>query len=585
VPLAFSVVVFLACAPIVAYLADWCGLRIEPFVVLPAAALAAGVTFVCLRRAADRWVRTCPAGDVPSSETATFLVIVSVLLAWLLWLARPSLLPPGSGPDLTHHLALVDYIEVHWRLPHDPQLAAVLGEMVNYTPGAHLLGALAGAWTRTDGLHAIYTVVALTVGLKAGVIFLIARRMMPSNLPDTPLALSAVLLLLQPRDYFIGSFAEASYLAQVVSELFAMAMWLGVILWMEHPSLRHSLLIAACGAATFLAWPVALGPVLVLAVAAMACRLDFTIARRLSLLGAAIAPVAAVALLHSAGRTGAAAIVSGAGYVAYPRVDLFGSGFLAAAAIGAVTAAFDRRSRTVAVLLGATAVQSAALLIVARRAGAARPYMALKMVYFAIYPMAVAAAVALAGLLAVMQAGIGRLHATLRNLLRSGASRGSSARPTARAFSGSDASPSSLSLLSIMAWTIVAALGLSAVRSMIRAPRPRPAVSQSLFLAGDWARTHLPPECVDYVVSNVYSAYWLHIAVLRNARAAPRSVDDDTYQPEQQRIRWIEPDGLPYAVAEDFDQLPKDLRTNVDVVVRFGPAAIIKRRGRAACAG
>jgi hypothetical protein len=261
-------------------------------------------------------------------------------------------------------------------------------------------------------------------------------------------------------------------------------------------------------------------------------------------------------------------------------VDLFGWGFLVAAASGLVLGVFEPRSRTVTLLFAAIALQSAALFILARRAGADRPYMALKMVYLAIYPMAVAGSIAFAGLLPLVNAfmpasaatpGRGHVHP------RRGVSVSSrwGLAPVANKIDR---------ITSLGAAAIVLALTVSAVRSAIHLPRPKPAVSQPLFLAADWARRHLKPECVDYVVNNVYSAYWLHIAMLRNARAAPRSVDDDTYQPEQGRVRWIQPDGLPYAIAEDFGQLPRDLRTNVDVVARFGSAAVVKRRGRAACA-
>ena len=109
-------------------------------------------------------------------------------------------------------------------------------------------------------------------------------------------------------------------------------------------------------------------------------------------------------------------------------------------------------------------------------------------------------------------------------------------------------------------------------------------VSEPLFEAGVWARTNLRPECVDYVVDDPYTAYWLHIAVLRNARAAPRSTDDDTYVTEKEQVRWVQPQGLPYAIVSDFDGLPRDIRQNVDIVKRFGRAAVIKRRGPASCA-
>ena len=51
-----------------------------------------------------------------------------------------------------------------------------------------------------------------------------------------------------------------------------------------------------------------------------------------------------------------------------------------------------------------------------------------------------------------------------------------------------------------------------------------------------------------------YSAYWLHLAVLGNARQRPRSIENDTYEPRRAVIRWIEPGGLPYAIVEDFSR-------------------------------
>src|SRR5262245_14060572 len=142
---------------IAAYAIDRIGLTIAPLAVLVAALATASAVFVRLR----------PSPHADRAETLALGAIAASVLAYLLWLARPSLLPVGSGPDLTHHLVLVDYIERHWRLVHDPALGAVMGEMADYTPGVHLLAALAGAWARTDGLHAMYSIVAVSVALKA----------------------------------------------------------------------------------------------------------------------------------------------------------------------------------------------------------------------------------------------------------------------------------------------------------------------------------------------------------------------------------------------------------------------------------
>jgi nucleoside-diphosphate-sugar epimerase len=59
----------------------------------------------------------------------------------VLALARPSLLPPGGGPDLTHHLQLVDYIERHWQLPDAPAQAGELRySIANISAARRVLG-------------------------------------------------------------------------------------------------------------------------------------------------------------------------------------------------------------------------------------------------------------------------------------------------------------------------------------------------------------------------------------------------------------------------------------------------------------
>src|SRR5262245_26229213 len=196
------------------YFFDRIGLTIQPAFVV--------IAILMVRR---DFVRLRPFPPSDRSETITFAAIAASVLAYLLWLARPSLLPLGSGPDLTHHLVLIDYIERHWRLVHDPALGAVMGEMADYTPGLHLLAATAGSVTFSDGLHAIYPIVALSVAVKAALVFAIAMRILPRNASRLPLAVAATLMLFAPREYFLRSFTEHAFLSQVVSELFAVAMW------------------------------------------------------------------------------------------------------------------------------------------------------------------------------------------------------------------------------------------------------------------------------------------------------------------------------------------------------------------------
>ena len=115
------------------------------------------------------------------------------------------------------------------------------------------------------------------------------------------------------------------------------------------------------------------------------------------------------------------------------------------------------------------------------------------------------------------------------------------------------------------------------------APRPRPIVTQPALEAAEWARARMPPACIDYLVVDGYTAYWLHLAVFGEPRASGRAMDEDTFDAKKGLVRWILPNGLPLAVADDFDALPRDIRDNVDVLARFGPAAVVKRRGPSAC--
>ena len=132
---AASALAFLAASVVFAYLADSIGLTILPPAILALAIAAAAATGYAIRRQVSR----------ATPSLAAFVACVLGTFGWLLWRARPDFLPTGSGPDLAHHLSLLEYIERHWRLPHDPALGAVMGEMVDYTPGLHLVAALAGA--------------------------------------------------------------------------------------------------------------------------------------------------------------------------------------------------------------------------------------------------------------------------------------------------------------------------------------------------------------------------------------------------------------------------------------------------------
>jgi hypothetical protein len=543
--LAASALSLLASAIVVAYLADRSGRTIAPFAILPLSVAAAGTMTIWLRGGA-RWQR---------GEIAAFAAIVAAVLAWLLKLAWPALLPVGRGADVTHHLLLIDYIERHWRLVHEARVEAYLGEMVHYTPGSHLLAALAGAWTGTDGLHAVYPVVAFSVALKAGFVFLIALRLMPRDVPRIPLAVTSILLLFWPRGYFIGSFERSSFFAQVVAELFAVGMWWALVVWDEQPSKSSMGFFALSGAAVFLTWPVWIGPPLLVLLALALAREGLTANERLGYLILGVGPIAAVATAYIVGRFAWVGYVRAGGAVLRPSPNEFGWWFLLLSAVGMAIATARRRSRGIALLAAAIGAQALALFVLTKGNGAGASYMALKMVYLAVYPLAVAASLTLA---AAWQAVVRVSEVTTGGALLRGCAR------------------------ERLAWALVMLLGIAVARPLVAAPLPKPVISEPLYLAGQWALAHVQSTCVEYLVPDDDTAYWLHLAVLGNPRMSARTADDDTFVWRAAIVRWIMPRGLPFAIA-DLPALPKDVREELDVLAQFGPAAVVKRRGDSRC--
>ena len=532
---ALSAAAWSASAIIAAYLADRLGFAIAPFAILPLSLVAAASVWLWLRRSA-----------APAREAlAAFATVAAGTFTWLMWRARPDVLPTGTGSDLAHHLALLAYIERHGRLVHDAAVGAYLGEMIDYTPGAHLLTALVAAWFRSDGLHMIHAVVSLTVALKSGIVFLIARRLMPDDVPRLPFAVAASLLPWLPYAFFAGSFMEQSFLSQVVSELFAVAMWWAIAVWDEQPSAATMALFALFGTAAFLTWPAWVGPLALTLAAVVLRRREIGWRQRVQHLAIALVPIAIVAAVYTAGRhVYGLGMVNAVGFAIWPTPRVLGWPFVTLAAAGLAWAAIDPRARSAAILFAAIALQSAALIVTGRSSGATAPYLSLKMCYLAIYPLSVAAAVMLAH---VWRAAL---------------------RPPAFAR---------------FAWIPVLSVALGVARSVALAPQAAPIVTQSVWLAGDWARTRVPPACVDYLVADGYTGYWLHLAVLGNPRATGRAMDKDTFEPDKAIVRWILPNGLPYAIADHFEALPRDIREHVDVLARFGPAAVVQRRGQSNC--
>lgn len=516
----------LALTPIIAYVIDRAGLGLQAWPALSAAIVltmvAAGLQ---------------PRPIHPSAaDLAAWLGIVIAVVTICLGMSWPSLVPPGRGPDLTHHLLLVDYIQQHGHLVHDQSLDGAMGEMAHYTPASHLLAIVAGAVFGVDGLRAFFPLTAFCAALTAGFVFLIARR---SGL-ELPYAIVAVALLFLPAQYFFGAFTHDSFLAQTVSTLFAVGMWWAIERWDDQPGPASAGVIAIFLVATFLTWPIWLGaPLLVFL--AMLLRAKLRPRVRVQQLAIVIVPLLTVFIAHSWNRWGWMAIVRTSGAVLHPSLDSLGAVLPLLALAGFFVAGRDRRARVAIVLLIVIAVQAVTLFAIARAQGADTPYMAFKMMYLAIYPMAILGAYALK-----WGVGIGELRGAR--------------------------------LVEPIGWLIAVVLLVVAVRPALSAPRSIPVVDLDLNAAGQWLRSNGGAACADYLVADAETAYWLHLAVLGNPRSGGRMSELDRYDPRAAMGPWIIGEGRTYAIV-DLHQLPAEVRSRMQIMREFGKAAVISRPG------
>ena len=181
--LTLALVSALAGGVVAPYVFDGLGLDIAPRLTA-GVILAAGI--VVATTAAARNGRT--------ADLLVPLAVCGTTTAVLLWLA-PDALPPGSGPDLTHHLLLAGYIQDHGTLVHDPNAAAAIGEMAQYTPGLHALSAVAATLLGTDAHFTIYPILVVAVALKFSLVALLVLRLVGDHPGRLALAIATIALL------------------------------------------------------------------------------------------------------------------------------------------------------------------------------------------------------------------------------------------------------------------------------------------------------------------------------------------------------------------------------------------------------
>jgi hypothetical protein len=258
---------------------------------------------------------------------------------------------------------------------------------------------------------------------------------------------------------------------------------------------------------------------------------------------AALVPAALFIVVHAIRHRGAGHILTASGAVVAPSLAAFGILFVICASAGAVLAMVTRCGAIVAACTFAVLLEAAGLYALGRATGSASIYLPLKMVFLLVPTAAVLAALTLAR---VADATVGQ---------RAGAR-----------------------------WTtaVVPLVAAVLLAGRIPAHRQHGSITEDALSAGEWAREHVPPACVDYFSRYWLTGYWLHLDVLGNPRESER-MHHETFEFRDSVGKWIEGRGLPFAFVEDYDSVPRDARVDMAILERFGRAAIVRNRRPAPC--
>ncbi len=335
-------------------------------------------------------------------ELAGFLLVVSGVWLYFIAPALPTLLPPTQSSD-----AVRVYQQVLFSYPE--------GKLVSWYPaGGAFLAAMFSHWLGWSPLRVLHPTAASFIALAAGAVYGMTCALLPKNRLSKIVALLAPALLFVPWSYFVGIVDwEQYFFAQALAQWFILAALWYTASYADQPSWIFAALLGAALLATvaaypiFVALPLALFALVVLARVIGEARRRVDVRRTygaLAALGAflALMALAAVTLQFAgilelaAGKISTTSSV-GPGGVANPSLDTLGGPiFLLLALIGVPLA--WRAKGIGRVLIGFLLVwllQFAALLAI-QTFFPLSGYRVDKTFYILVFPLAMLAALALA---------------------------------------------------------------------------------------------------------------------------------------------------------------------------------------------
>ena len=555
-----------------AFLLDLAGMQIDAGVVLAAALieLAAFDWF---------WVRGSPGIERASPVDAlAFAGIVAVVTVYMILPAWPALLPPSHHYDSVHPVALANYIYQTESLPHD-----FTGTQPPYYPPGYPVGgaamvALVSHWLGRVPIDTLHPLISFVLGLTAGLLYLMVRRMLRGLRFAIPLAILATLLLFTAWEYFPGSLNERYFFGQVFAQFFALVGFFHLMNYVRVPDTPTLIAILASLAAILFSHPSPLlAPTLALGLV-LAERLRVN--PRQAIVHGAIVAVGLGLVTWSYVLPRLAAWVGQTGYgEAVPfGVDSIGVMLPLLALVGfglSLRARWRGRAWIGCMMLAAILAQPVALFFGQFILPSIGTYYFEKSIYLLIYPLALFAAIALAEAAEFVAAGLAGSQSVMLSTFAAFSVNSAKHLParTPRPFAalGVILERAQSAALPAIIWGATA-LGALLILVLFP-PRPFAPLTLSELDVARWAQHNLDTNNLGYVSPIREDAYWIQVAVFGFNPSTPSATSAYELGP-MDYAEWRGNPGPPdYSIVRNTARLSID--PAVTVVYREDESAIL----------